>query len=77
MGTDKDSALLGECKRMNDKVDLGKLKTLVEGNSLFLFEETHFYLFSKSGFAKGWIDKAADVGNVSLVSYGNMLRQGF
>ncbi len=77
MGTDKDSALFGECKWTNDKVDLGVLETLVERSSLFHFGKTHFYLFSKSGFTKGCIDKAAELGNVSLVSYGDMLRQDF
>ena len=77
MGTDKDSALFGECKWTNDKVDLGVLETLVERSSLFHFKRTHFYLFSKSGFTKGCIDRAAELGNVSLVSYGDMLREGF
>lgn len=77
MGTDKDSALFGECKWTNDKVDLGVLETLIERSSLFHFGKTHFYLFSKSGFTKGCIDKAAALGNVSLVSYGDMLREGF
>ena len=77
MGTDKDSALFGECKWTNDKVDLGVLETLIERSSLFHFGKTHFYLFSKSGFTKGCIDKAAELGNVSLVSYGDMLREGF
>lgn len=77
MGTDKDSALFGECKWTNDKVDLGVLETLVERSNLFHFGKTHFYLFSKSGFTKGCIDKAAELGNVSLVSYGDMLREDF
>lgn len=77
MGTDKDSALFGECKWTNDKVDLGVLETLVERSNLFHFGKTHFYLFSKSGFTKGCIDKAAALGNVSLVSYGDMLREDF
>lgn len=77
MGTDKDSALFGECKWTNDKVDLGVLETLVERSSLFYFKRTHLYLFSKSGFTKGCIDRAAELGNVSLVSYGDMLREGF
>ena len=77
MGTDKDSALFGECKWTNDKVDLGVLETLVERSSLFYFKRTHLYLFSKSGFTKGCIDRAAELGNVSLVSYGDMLKQDF
>lgn len=77
MGTDKDSAMFCECKWTNDKVDLGVLETLVERSSLFHFGKTYFYLFSKSGFTKGCIDRAAELGNVCLVSYGDMLRQDF
>ena len=75
MGTDKDSALFGECKWTNDKVDLGVLETLVERSSLFHFGKIHFYLFSKSGFTKGCIDRAKEMGNVKLVSYEDMVNR--
>ncbi len=74
MGADKDSALFGECKWTNEKVDLGVLETLIERSTLFHFKKTHFYLFAKSGFTKGCIEKAAQMGNVTLVSYEDMLR---
>ena len=74
MGTDKDSVLLGECKWTNEKVDLGVLETLVERSKLFPFKKIHFYLFAKSGFTKGCIEKAAQMGSVTLVCYEDMLR---
>lgn len=74
MGTDKDSALFGECKWTNEKVDLQILETLVERSTLFNYKKTHFYLFAKTGFTKGCIDRANEMGNVTLVSYEDMLK---
>lgn len=74
MGTDKDAALFGECKWTNEKVDLNVLETLIMRSGLFHFNRKHFYLFAKSGFTKGCIDKAAEQGNVTLVTFAEMLR---
>lgn len=74
MGTDKDSALFAECKWTNEKVDLGVLETLAERSNLFQYKQRHFYLFAKTGFTKGCMDKAAEMGNVTLVEYAEMLR---
>jgi AAA+ ATPase superfamily predicted ATPase len=75
MGSDKDSALFGECKWTNEKVDLGVLETLVERSTLFHYKKTHFYLFAKTGFTKGCIDKAYEMGNVTLVTFADMLKE--
>ncbi len=72
MGTDKDSALFAECKWTNEKVDTGVLDTLVKRSELFNFKEKYFYLFAKTGFTKGCIDRANDMGNVTLVKYKDM-----
>ena len=69
MGTDKDAALFGECKWINEKVGLGVLETLVERSALFHYKKKHFYLFAKNGFTKGCVDKATEMGNVTLVTY--------
>ena len=74
MGTDKDVALFAECKWTNEKVDLGVLETLVERSSLFNYKKKHFYLFAKTGFTKGCVDKAAEMGNVTLIEYDEMLK---
>ena len=73
MGTDKDTALFAECKWTNEKVDLGVLETLVERSTIFNYKRTHFYLFAKAGFTKGCIDRANEMGNVTLVTYEDML----
>ena len=74
MGTsDKNTALFGECKWRNEKVDLGVLEALIEKSELFPYKNKHYYLFAKTGFTKGCMDKAKELGNVALVSYEEML----
>lgn len=72
---DKNSALFGECKWTNERVDVGVLDLLVERSKLFHYKNKHYYLFSKSGFTKGCVEKADEIGNVTLVEYGDMLQQ--
>ncbi|MCD8380245.1 MAG: ATP-binding protein [Lachnospiraceae bacterium] len=71
---DQDNALFGECKWTNEKVDQGVLDTLMYRSGLFHYKHTHIYLFAKSGFTKGCVDEAARMGNVTLVSYEDMLQ---
>ena len=70
---DKNTAIFGECKWTNEKVDLGVLETLINRSNLFSYSKVQFYLFAKSGFTKGCIDKAKEMGNVSLVTYKDIL----
>ena len=70
---DKATALFGECKWTNEKVDLGVLETLVKRSRLFSYKKIYFYLFSKSGFTKGCIDEAKKMGNITLVSYAEIV----
>lgn len=75
MGTsDKNTALFGECKWTNEKIDLGVLELLVEKSKLFYYQKKHYYLFAKSGFTTGCLDRANEMGNVSLISYEEMLK---
>lgn len=71
---DKDTALFGECKWTNEKVDAGVLETLIKRSQLFHYKNTRLYLFSKSGFTKGCIDITNRLGNVALVTYEDILR---
>ena len=70
---DKNTALFGECKWTNEKVDVGVLDLLVERSKLFHYKNVHYYLFAKSGFTKGCIDKAAEMGNVTLVGFDSIV----
>ncbi len=71
---DKTTALFGECKWTNEKVDLGVLETLVRRSRLFPYSKVRYFLFSKSGFTKGCMEKANELGNVTLVEYESMLK---
>lgn len=57
------------------KVDLAVLEKLIERSELFNYKNKHFYLFAKSGFTKGCIRKAEEMGNVRLVEYSEMLKE--
>lgn len=74
LGTsDKDTAIFGECKWTNTKVDIEILETLIARSELFNFKNKWFYVFSKNGFTKNCEKKANDMGNVKLISYEDML----
>ena len=74
MGTaDKNTAVFGECKWTNEKADVGVLEKLVERSNLFNCKNKYFYIFAKSGFTKGCIDMAKEMGNVILVKYKDMI----
>jgi len=70
---DRESALFAECKWRNEKIDLDILETLIGRSKLFRYTKVHYYLFSKSGFTKGCKDKAEEMGNVTLVSYADII----
>jgi len=71
---DKDTALFAECKWTAEQVDLTVLKMLLERSELFPYKNKHFFLFSKSGFTKSCEEKANELGNVSLVTYGEIVK---
>lgn len=72
---DKDTALFGECKWTNEKVDAGVLETLRGRSRLFHYNNVHLYLFAKNGFTKGCVEAADKAGNVTLVPYKNLLEK--
>jgi len=69
----KNTALFAECKWTNEKVDLSVLEGLIAKSELFSYGEKHFYLFAKSGFTKGCVDRVTELGNVTLVGYEDMV----
>ena len=70
---DKDTALFGECKWTNEKIDIGVMETLIRRSQLFHYHNVYLFLFAKSGFTKGCMDKADELGNVILVTYEDIL----
>ena len=71
---DDKTALFCECKWTNENVDTGVLDTLVERSKLFSFTNVYLYIFSKTGFTKGCIDKARGLENVELVTFDEMIK---
>ncbi len=74
---DKNTALFAECKWTNEKVDLGVLETLVKRSKMFKYKNVYYYLFSKSGFTKGCIDKANEMRNTTLIKLDDIINSQF
>ncbi len=70
---DRNTALFGECKWTNEKVDLGVLEILVKRSQIFHYNNTWLYLFAKNGFTKGCQEEAEKLGNVSLVTFQDIM----
>lgn len=71
---DKNTALFGECKWTNEKVDVSILETLLKRSRMFHYQNVQLYLFAKNGFTKGCMDKADKMENVTLVTYSDILK---
>ena len=71
---DKDTAIFGECKWNNESVDISVLNTLVYRSGLFSYKNVHLYLFAKSGFTNGCVERAEELGNVTLVTFDNIIQ---
>jgi AAA+ ATPase superfamily predicted ATPase len=71
---DDKTALFCECKWTNENVDTSVLDMLVERSKLFSFTNVYLYLFAKTGFTKGCIDKARWLGNVELVTFDEVMK---
>ncbi len=72
---DADTALFGECKWTNEKVDSGVLETLIERSCLFRHKTKYLYLFAKTGFTAGCVAKANELKNVALVTYADIISE--
>ena len=71
---DSNSAVFAECKWRNENVDLDVLETLIDRSGLFHYTKVHYFLFSKTGFTKGCMEKAEEMGNVTLVRYADIVK---
>ena len=70
---DKNTALLAECKWRNELIDRAVLEKLTERSRLFKYSKVHYFLFSKTGFTQECIQRADEMGNVSLVCFNDMI----
>ena len=71
---DDNHAIFGECKWTNGKVDAAVLDMLITRSELFRYRNKHLYLFSKTGFTDGCLNKANALGNVKLITFEDMNR---
>ena len=71
---DTASAVFAECKWRNEDINTGVLENLINRSRLFHYTKLHYFLFSKSGFTKGCIDKSREMVNVTLVSYKDIIK---
>ena len=71
---DYETALFGECKWTNEKVDTGVLDKLVKRSQMFHYRKVWLYLFGKNGFTEGCRRRAEEMGNVVLVTYSNIVK---
>lgn len=71
---DDKTALFCECKWTSENIDTSVLDTLVERSKLFHYTNVYLYLFAKTGFTKGCIDKAKELVNVKLVTFDKMMK---
>ena len=55
-------------------LDLDVLETLIDRSGLFHYTKVHYFLFSKTGFTKGCMEKAEKMGNVTLVRYADIVK---
>lgn len=62
---DKDTALFGECRWTNGKVDVDAMDTLIKRSQLFHYHNVYLYLFAKSGFTKECLFKVQSLSRQS------------
>ena len=68
---DDDHALFGECKWTNEKVDAGVLETLRQRSELLRYRYKRLYVFSKTGFTTGCVERAEEL-SATLVAFSDI-----
>ncbi len=56
-------------------MDLAVLQTLIYRSELFKSTQKHYYLFAKTGFAKGCVKLASERSDINLVSFDDMMKK--
>lgn len=69
---ENNEAIFAECKWRNEPVGEAELKELQHQSTLFHYKRNVLMIFSKSGFTKGCLELAEQIGDVKLVSYEEM-----
>ena len=69
----KDKAIFGECKWKNASVGIDVLNELRAKSEIFSYKNKWFWIFAKRGFTNELIDESEKLGNVKLVTFGEMI----
>jgi AAA+ ATPase superfamily predicted ATPase len=67
-----NNGIFGECKWTSNQVGEAELTELEHQSKLFHYPHRYLFLFAKTGFTSGCIEKAAKMGTVSLVTFQEM-----
>lgn len=70
---DADHAIFGQCKWINESVGADVLDRLIARSQLFHYKNKHLFIFAKKGFTSGCVEKAKELGNVTLVTFFKMI----
>lgn len=70
---DGKNILLCECKWQNASIGAEVLEDLMKQGNLFYAEQKYFYVFAKEAFSEECKKKAAEVPNLGLVTFSEML----
>ena len=74
VGSAGTTMIFGECKWRNEKTDVSVLNALIDKSGIFSVNDKVYYLFSKSGYTKGCLEKAESMDNVTLVTYNDIIQ---
>ena len=74
VGTAGTTMIFGECKWRNEKTDVSVLNALIDKSGIFSVNDKVYYLFSKSYYTKGCLEKAESMENVTLVTYDDIIQ---
>lgn len=71
---DESTALCGDCLWVDKQIDSDALESLLERSQSLPYSKLHYYLFAKSDFTQGCRERAQEMGNVTLVTYADILK---
>lgn len=73
IGINGKKMIFCECKYRNEKMGVDVLNDLVRKSKLLVFDESYYYLFSKSGFKDELIEIAGKRVDVELISLNEVI----
>ena len=72
LAVEEGQCIVAECKWRDKKTGMDVFNRLIEKSRLLPYEETFYYLFSRSGFEEALLQEATSNGRLTLVAFQNM-----